>query len=544
MAIKYGSNTVKSSGSIVGGDGQNSGRTLYFYNSSGADWNTLGNWWLDKDHTIPSPSLPTDEDTAVILSDITSNSGSFIADTIIFDSGNLDFSNYSIGEVRKIILKNTSYIAGYGNLGSESGTKIEIYCYDSSRLYPTNSCCITIYGNLYLYESSYIDSNNNYLIDIYGDVFVNSVGNSYQPIYGNSSYAAEIRGNLKVVGSSSTVTIRSVRVYGTTELFNNVRIEGSSSYPSYFYGPVTLNKSCIINDYINFYNDVTLYESSYIEGDTSVYFYSYSSAAAASFKNLILTLNTSSYFASSSYINLYGGTVVLNTDAGGGSSATINGDEYTTVEFRTNTGNGIGSGGSIYCGTIKVFNDVSFGANTTPTLSSVIMKKIQFFNNSSLYSNLTVANGCFVEFYDDSNITNSCTLTLGDDNTAIAKFFHRSFIDSSCTISNGSHVEMTDYTSNNGTIGSSFAFLSGWSANEGTISNDASFNGRSENNGDISGSASFGDWSMNTGNITGDAVFNDFSKHSTGGSAFNAYYMGPLSPDGGADSSSYYPAWS
>jgi len=545
MAINYGTNSVKSSGRIIGGDGQSVGRTLYFYNAVNNDWNTLGNWFVDRDHTLSSDSLPTDEDTAVILSDISSNGGSFIADTIIFDNGNLSnsFNGYSISEVRRIILINGQQLAGNGTIGSSTGTRVQIDLYDNSKLYFNSST--TIYGDVNFHETSYIDSSSQ-SVTIEGNVVVTSSGgnSNYQPIYFNNSYGLTILGDLRVVGNSSNLTtIRYVKVLGKTELFQNVKIMDCPGGSYGFYGPVTLTDSCIIDDNVYFYNDVTLNEGSMIEGSSSNYFYSYSSGSEADYPNIKLTLNTDSYFASNSYINMYGGTLIMNTDGdiSNGSSVTINGDDYTTVEFRTNTGNGFS--GNIYCGTLKVFNDVSFGANSMPTLSSSIMKKIQFFNSSRLYGSLTVANNCFVEFYDDSKITNSSTLTLGDDNTAIAIFHHRSTIDAGCSISNGSHVVMTDYTTNNGTIGSHFAFFKGWSANEGTISYDASFNDRSENNLNISGSANFDDWSINTGDITGDAVFNGFSKHSTGGSAANAYYMGPLSNDGGTDSTSYVPAW-
>jgi len=529
MAINYGSNEVKSSGRIIGGDGQSVGRTLYFYSAVNNDWNTLGNWFVDRDHTLSSDSLPTDEDTAVILSDISSNSGSFIADTIIFDNGDLNnsFNGYTISEVRHIILINGRQLAGYGTIGS-TGTRVQIDLYDNCKLYFSSST--TIYGDVNFHETSYID-NNSQSVTIEGNVVVTSSGgnSNYQPIYGNGSYSVTILGDLRVVGnSSSTTTIRYVKVLGKTELFENVKIMDCPGSPYGFYGPVTLTDSCIIDDNVYFYNDVTLNEGSIIEGSSSNYFYSYSSASEADYPNSKLTLNTDSYFASNSYINMYGGTLIMNTDGdiSNGSSVTINGDVYTTVEFRTNTGNGFS--GNIYCGTLKVFNDVSFGANSMPTLSSSIMKKIQFFNSSKLHANLTVPDGCVVEFYDDSNIANNSTLTLGSY-SSVAIFHHRSFILTGCSISNGSYVVMTDYAINIGTIGSDFAFFKGQSANGGTINNDASFSDSSVNSSNIGGSANFDDWSINTGDITGDAIFNGFSKH-----------MGPLSNDGGtADSASY-----
>lgn len=540
MAINYGSNEVRSSGKIIGGDGQSAGRTLYFYAASDSDWNTVGNWFVDRDHTIASNSLPTDEDTAVILSTITSNSGSFIADTIIFENGNLDFNSYGVSEVRHIILKNSSELKGYGTIGSNTGTRVKIDLYDSSKLYFGSSGTTTIYGDINFYETSYIDTSSG-SITIEGNVNVTSSGgnSSYQPIYGSSSYGVTILGDLRVVGNSSnTTTIRYVKVFGKTELFQNVKITYCPGSSYGFYGPVILTDDCIIDDEVSFYNNVTLNETSRIDGDSSVYFYSESS---------VLTLNSGSYFSTTSYINMYGGTVILNSvSASSAGTATINGDQYTTVELHGNFGgNGLGIGSTINCGFIKVFGGAQFGdGSDVPTLSSGLLKKMQFFNESELYSSLTVANACLVEFYDDSSLTNSKTLTLGDNNTAIAKFYDRSYIDAGCTIANGSHVEMNDYTSNLGTISSNFAFFKGWSASEGDIDNDAAFSDRAENaGGTIGGNASFNDHSINSGAITGDAVFNGFSKHSTGGSAQGVYYMGPLSNDGGTDNVSYFPSW-
>lgn len=538
MAINYGSNEVRSSGKIIGGDGQSAGRTLYF---SGGNWGDTSRWYFDRDLTIPVNGVPGDEDTAVVLSNITSNSDSFIADTIIFENGNLDFNSYTISEVRHIVLKNSSELKGYGIIGSNTGTRVKIDLYDSSKLYFTSS--ITIYGDVNFHETSYIDTNSQ-SITIEGNVNVTSSGgnSSYQPIYGSSSYGVTILGDLRVVGNASnTTTIRYVKVFGKTELFQSVKIMDCAGTSYGFFGPVILTENCTIGDSVSFYNDVTLNEGSNIEGDTSVYFNAYNTVTAADYKNLTLTLNTDSYFSTNSYIYMYGGTLVLNTKGGisNGSSVTIQGDQYTTVEFRTNTGNGMS--GTINCGTIKVFNDVNFGANSMPYLSSSIMKKIQFFNNSSLYSSLTVANECFVEFYDDSYITNSSTLTLGNNNTAIAKFYNRSYIDTGCTITNGSHVEMNDYTSNNGAISSDFAFFNGWSANEGTITGDASFSDRAENNNDITGNASFNDHSINSGDVTGDASFNGWSLHS--GTVSGAAYYFSVNAHTGTAATDYYPAW-
>lgn len=50
--------------------------TLYYNASVDANWATLGNWWMDSDHTVPATALPGSGDDVIATADIYSNSGS------------------------------------------------------------------------------------------------------------------------------------------------------------------------------------------------------------------------------------------------------------------------------------------------------------------------------------------------------------------------------------------------------------------------------------------------------------------------------------
>jgi hypothetical protein len=50
--------------------------TLYFNNAEeDYDWATVGNWWLDDEHTAPAGRLPTSADSVVISQELGLNSG-------------------------------------------------------------------------------------------------------------------------------------------------------------------------------------------------------------------------------------------------------------------------------------------------------------------------------------------------------------------------------------------------------------------------------------------------------------------------------------
>jgi hypothetical protein len=57
--------------------------TLYF-NGVTADWTTVGNWWLDAEHTEPAGRLPTSADSVVASSGITA-SGQTVVDFTLND---------------------------------------------------------------------------------------------------------------------------------------------------------------------------------------------------------------------------------------------------------------------------------------------------------------------------------------------------------------------------------------------------------------------------------------------------------------------------
>jgi hypothetical protein len=48
---------------------------LYFNGAVDGDWATVGNWWLDEEHTEPAGRLPASADSAVVSATVGDNSG-------------------------------------------------------------------------------------------------------------------------------------------------------------------------------------------------------------------------------------------------------------------------------------------------------------------------------------------------------------------------------------------------------------------------------------------------------------------------------------
>jgi hypothetical protein len=50
-------------------------KILYFNGAVDNDWNTLGNWWLDDQFSVPATHLPRSIDSVIVTGNITNNSG-------------------------------------------------------------------------------------------------------------------------------------------------------------------------------------------------------------------------------------------------------------------------------------------------------------------------------------------------------------------------------------------------------------------------------------------------------------------------------------
>lgn len=446
MAINYGSNEVRSTGKIIGGDGQPSGRTLYF---SGGDWSTLSNWFIDAAKTIQSSSLPSSNDTAIISGTITSAAGTISADTIIMDGGDLSFT-YNINDVKNIIFKNNTSLNNSGTIGSIN-KKCNIYLYDSSSIYNTGS--LTINGNLFLNDTSTINSNSSN-INVYGDVKLNCSGTG-QPIY--SSNELNVRGgNFYAYGpENSSQTIRYLTVYGgNCEISKNISLQYStirgnflatyycSMSNSTFYGDVHLydnsgldnTNNCYGNVYINDYSNIQSGNNFY--GNTvEIVGYSFINGSGIYFNNQCnIILKESGYISSSTTITLNDSSkLILDGDNNSGGNSSVSGSSDSVVEVYRSFGvNGLGAGSSINCGTLKFFGSAS--SSNSLTLGSNI-KKIQFFDTSYIgYSSLSTPNDSVIEFYDKSYIGNA-TLYLGSN--SIAKLYDNSYMGTSSQCSGG-----------------------------------------------------------------------------------------------------------
>jgi hypothetical protein len=66
---------------------------LYFDGDANGDWETLGNWWLDAEHTQAAGRLPTSADSVVASAGITA-SGQTVVDFTLNDPSEGDFFSF------------------------------------------------------------------------------------------------------------------------------------------------------------------------------------------------------------------------------------------------------------------------------------------------------------------------------------------------------------------------------------------------------------------------------------------------------------------
>jgi hypothetical protein len=458
MAINYGSNSITTDNKITSGaiditDGYN---TLYFYSTDG-DWSTATNWYLDYDHTIAAGRIPTINDIAVILNELTSvTSGEIIAKEIIVrDSGYLDVGD----DVYKSDVKffNSTYIS----TGQIAGNAI---FYDTSYL-ETGGASGTpvITGNLTLKNSSYITTS----IGVY-------VGGTVT--FDDSSY----------IGSYSSLYCP------------NVIINSTSTNAVNYYSNVVVNSNVAVS-YMSIYGDLTLNNSSYSNGNNSIYYGK-------------LILKNSSYIASSTGVTFYGESQLILD----------NFDNTTNVysAYITDNDNALTI---IVNSKIPSYGWMFDGISGTNSISC----RTLIFNNVSYYSGLNNLDAKKVVFNDTSYWGSSGSL---NGPAAPVK------------------IVFNDESYNDGTAGDSYSLVefNDSSYNDGTVAGRAIFNDYSENHTSctVNDQAVFKGWSKNYGSIDGDAWFDEFSSHNTGGYVGgSAYYLGPYASAGGSDSSGYYQNW-
>jgi hypothetical protein len=93
--------------------------TLYFNGAVDTDWTTVGNWWLDDEHTQAAGRLPAAADSVIATASVLSNSGS--APTVVnltFDDPDVNFASLDIAIT---VTGNATFNDSASNRGTVSG---------------------------------------------------------------------------------------------------------------------------------------------------------------------------------------------------------------------------------------------------------------------------------------------------------------------------------------------------------------------------------------------------------------------------------------
>lgn len=175
-------------------------RTLYFNNAVDGDWQTLGNWWLDDQFTVPATKLPTSVDDVHIL-------------------GPIDAAGRDVGVL------------------SNSGVKPTV-----ANVYVNSSKASNIYISIELHVSGLatFDGENSYLYTDYPE-------NGFAIINGNCSFinGASVWSNSYVI---SDAVINGNATFHNDSYNERGTINGVATFHNDSYNSGTINGNAIFND--------------------------------------------------------------------------------------------------------------------------------------------------------------------------------------------------------------------------------------------------------------------------------------------------------
>jgi hypothetical protein len=159
------------------------GATLYFDGAVDGEWTTVGNWWLDDEHTEPAGRLPASTDS-VIASENINASGQTVVNFTLNDT---EFFNMELdGSIT--VTGSATFVGGSSNFA-------------------------TVTGN-----ATFNDSSVNSLGTVNGDATFNDSAFNYGSVTGNATFSgsAEHRGD---VTGTATFTGSAVNCDGTAGTF-------------------------------------------------------------------------------------------------------------------------------------------------------------------------------------------------------------------------------------------------------------------------------------------------------------------------------------
>jgi hypothetical protein len=178
--------------------------TFYFNGAVDSNWDTLGNWWTDNNHTIPALALPTSSDSAIISYGIDSGN----EPTIL----NLTVNGAYISTITITVTGNAIFNLG-SSLRQSAQLNGNVTFNGASFIDGTNAVVVgDVIFNTGSFNGGYIDGNATFNDNSYNNATID--GNA---TFNNSSY------NNIIDSISGTITVGGIREWEGTWWINNVQ---------------------------------------------------------------------------------------------------------------------------------------------------------------------------------------------------------------------------------------------------------------------------------------------------------------------------------
>jgi hypothetical protein len=178
--------------------------TFYFNGAVDSNWDTLGNWWTDNNHTIPALALPTSSDSAIISYGIDSGN----EPTIL----NLTVNGAYISTITITVTGNAIFNLG-SSLRQSAQLNGNVTFNGASFIDGTGAVVVgDVIFNTGSFNGGYIDGNATFNGDSYNQATID--GNA---TFNNSSY------NNVLDSISGTITVGGIREWEGTWWINNVQ---------------------------------------------------------------------------------------------------------------------------------------------------------------------------------------------------------------------------------------------------------------------------------------------------------------------------------
>jgi hypothetical protein len=241
----------------------NGGSLVLYYNAAiDENWNTLGNWWTNSSHSIPSPILPD------WLSSVVLNGSCCCGNPTVF---NFTFASDLGSYYSSLSLSVLNIMEVYGLGFMDSGS---ITVYGTAIFYDNSSSAAEITGETIFYDNS----SNDYTGIIYSYTIFNDNSRNYGSIETNATFndAAWNVGFINNLSDASNIfnagSVNAGQVIGDT-IFNYSTNDSGAVYGdaifnnSIIYGG-GIDGNCILNGLSQIdgfvYGDLTLNDNSYI----------------------------------------------------------------------------------------------------------------------------------------------------------------------------------------------------------------------------------------------------------------------------------------